>query len=102
MVKYGFRVGIFENMKIDRKGNWISVSKENEMRGKFSEKEVLMIKKSGLLKLKAYNITNTILKYTKSYIHAPFLNHYKAPFSFRQYPIFTFFQHDAIPFSRVF
>jgi integrase len=65
MVKYGFRVGIFEKMKIDKNGNWNSISKECDMKGKFPIKEANIIKESGLLKLKAYNITNTINRYSK-------------------------------------
>jgi site-specific recombinase XerD len=63
--KYGFRVGIFENMKIDLNGNWNSVSKEKVMNGKFTESEVQKIQKSGLLKLSKSTIENIILKYTK-------------------------------------
>jgi integrase len=64
IVKYGFRVGIFENMKIDREGNWKSISKECEMKGKFLKSEVDKIKKTGILKLKKETITNIVLKYT--------------------------------------
>jgi hypothetical protein len=63
--KYGFRVGIFENMKIDLNGNWNSVSKEKVMNGRFTESEVQKINKSGLLKLSKSTIENIILKYTK-------------------------------------
>jgi integrase len=65
IVKYGFRVGIFENMKIAREGNWKSISKECEMKGKFLKSEVDKIKKTGILKLKKYVITNTVLKYSR-------------------------------------
>jgi hypothetical protein len=80
MVKYGFRVGIFEKIKIDRKGYWSSVSKEYDMKGKFSEKEVKIIKESGLLKLKAYNISNIFLEYSNKLfnegkIRCPFFPH---------------------------
>jgi hypothetical protein len=64
IVKYGFRVGIFENMKIDRNNNWKSVSKETEMKGKFTKTEVDKIKKTGILKMRKYTITNIVLKYT--------------------------------------
>jgi hypothetical protein len=63
--KYGFRVGIFENMKIDLNGNWNSVSKEKVMSGKFTESEVKKINESGLLLLSKSTIQNIILKYTK-------------------------------------
>jgi hypothetical protein len=64
IVKYGFRVGIFENMKIDSNGNWNSVSKEKVMEGKFSKGEVKKIMESGLLKLRKCTIQNIIQKYT--------------------------------------
>jgi integrase len=65
LCKYGFRVGIFESMKIDREGNWNSVSKESSMKGKFLKSEVKMINETGILKLRGCTITNTIVKYTK-------------------------------------
>jgi integrase len=65
LCNYGFRVGIFENMKIDREGNWQSVSKESSMKGKFLKSEVRRINETGILKLKRYTITNTIMKYTR-------------------------------------
>lgn len=65
LCNYGFRVGIFKNMKIDREGNWNSVSKEHNMKGKFLKNEVKMINETGILKLKGYTITNIIVKYTK-------------------------------------
>jgi integrase len=64
IVKYGFRVGIFENMKIDSNGNWNSVSKEKCMTGKFLKGEVKKIMESGLLKLRKSTIQNTIKRYT--------------------------------------
>jgi hypothetical protein len=66
IVKYGFRVGIFENMKIDSNGNWTSVSKEKCMTGKFSKSEVKKIVDSGLLKIRKCKIQNIIQKYTES------------------------------------
>jgi hypothetical protein len=62
--KYGFRVGIFENMKIDLNGNWNSVSKEKVMNGTFTMSEVKKIHESGLLKLRKSTIENTVWKYT--------------------------------------
>jgi hypothetical protein len=64
IVKYGFRVGIFENMKIDSNGNWNSVSKEKCMTGKFSKGEVKKIVDSGLLLLHKSTIQNTVKRYT--------------------------------------
>jgi integrase len=64
IVKYGFRVGIFENMKIDSNGNWNSVSKEKCMTGKFLKGEVKKINESGLLLLRKSTIQNTVKRYT--------------------------------------
>jgi hypothetical protein len=47
--KYGFRIGIFEGMIIDGKGNWHSKSKGKTYEGKFTKKEVEEINKTGLL-----------------------------------------------------
>jgi hypothetical protein len=65
MEKYGERVGVFENMEIDDKGNWNSVSKESMRTGKFTMNELKKINETGLLKLRKCTIQNTILKYTK-------------------------------------
>jgi integrase len=65
MEKYGERIGVFENMKIDDKGNWNSVSKESMRNGKFTMNELKKINESGLLKLRKCTIENTMLKYTK-------------------------------------
>jgi integrase len=70
LCKYGFRVGVFENMKIDREGNWQSISKESGMKGKFLKSEARMINGTGTLKLKRHTITNTIVKYTKKLFKA--------------------------------
>jgi site-specific recombinase XerD len=65
MKKYGFRVGIFENMKTDLTGHWTSVSKEKVMNGKFTESEVKKINETGLLTLRKSVIENIIWRYTK-------------------------------------
>jgi hypothetical protein len=65
IVKYGFRVGIVECMKIDSNGNWSSVSKEKCMTGKFLKGEVKKIIDSGLLKLSKVTIQTTIKRYTQ-------------------------------------
>jgi integrase len=62
--KYGFRVGIFETMKIDRNGNWTAVSKEQRKSGKFTKGETKMILDSGLLKMRKCTIANKIRKVT--------------------------------------
>jgi hypothetical protein len=63
--KYGFRVGIFENMKIDSTGHWTSVSKEKVMNGKFTESEVKKINETDLLSVRTCTLKNIIVKYTK-------------------------------------
>jgi site-specific recombinase XerD len=85
MVKYGFRVGIFENMKVDRNGNWKSVSKETEMKGKFSVKETERIKETDILKLKKYVITNIILKYTRKLFNEGKIGSQFSPHDIRHY-----------------
>jgi integrase len=87
MVKYGFRVGIFEKMKIDKNGNWCSVSKEQELKGKFTEKEVKRIKETGLLKLKASNITNTVIRYTTKLFNDGVIGCAFSPHDLRHYYI---------------
>jgi hypothetical protein len=77
---YGYRVGIFEKMKIDKEGNFTSVSKEQNIRGKFTEDEAKRIRETGLLKLRKCTLQNIILKYTtklfnKGKIGCPFSVH---------------------------
>jgi site-specific recombinase XerD len=62
--KYGFRIGIFENMKIDDNGNWKSVSKGSELKGKFNKIELKRIKSSGILNLSKSTIQNIIQRYS--------------------------------------
>lgn len=64
MEKYGERIGVFENMKIDGNGNWNSVSKESMRAGKFTMSELKKINETGLLKLRKCTIQNIILRYT--------------------------------------
>jgi integrase len=63
--KYGFRVGIFENMKIDFNGNWVSESKGSLMKGKFLKSELKKIVDSEMLSLKTSVIINIVRKYTQ-------------------------------------
>jgi site-specific recombinase XerD len=63
--KYGFRVGIFENMTIDCNGHWISVSKGSQMRGKFLKSELKKINDSDMLLLNRSTIITTVRRYTK-------------------------------------
>jgi integrase len=104
MVKYGFRVGLFENMKIDRDGNWKSISKETEMTGKFTKNEVCQIKETGVLKLKKYTITNIILKYTKKLFKEGKIGSQFSPHDIRHYFITKngkdLTMEDFIKFSR--
>jgi hypothetical protein len=68
MERYGYRAGIFENMKIDKNGNWTSVSKEQNKSDKFTVKELKQINESGLLKLRKCTLENIVLKYTKKLV----------------------------------
>jgi site-specific recombinase XerD len=63
--KYGFRVGIFENMIIDYNGNWSSVSKGVQIKGKFLKTEVKKIIDSEMLSVNKSVITNVVRKYTQ-------------------------------------
>ena len=66
MSKYGFRVGIFENMKVNyENGIWTSISKGSDLKGKFLKSELKRIKESGILKLNKSQITHVIRKYTQ-------------------------------------
>jgi site-specific recombinase XerD len=104
MVKYGFRVGLFENMKINREGNWKSISKENEMTGKFTKNEVCQIKETGVLKLRKYTITNIILKYTGKLFKEGKIGSKFSPHDIRHYFITKngkdLTMEDFIKFSR--
>jgi hypothetical protein len=78
--KYGFRVGIFETMTIDRNGNWTAVSKEQRKSGKFTKGEIKMLLDSGLLKMRKCTIANKIRKvttllYKQGKISCPFSVH---------------------------
>jgi integrase len=64
IVKYGFRVGFFENLKIRENGEYISVSKGKEIKGKFTQKEVKSIKKWGVLNISVSTIQKMIRKYS--------------------------------------
>ena len=81
MSKYGFRVGIFENMKVNyENGIWTSISKGSDLKGKFLKSELKRIKESGILKLSKSQITHVIRKYTqklydKGIIGCPFSCH---------------------------
>jgi hypothetical protein len=65
MTKYGFRVGLFNNITIDDNGYWNSDSKGKDYKGKFTKNECDKIKKYGVLNLTISTIKVTILKYTK-------------------------------------
>jgi integrase len=65
LCKYGFRVGIFEQMKIDKEGNWHSVSKSHDMKGKFLKSEVKKIMEYKLTEIKKTVITNVIVRTTE-------------------------------------
>jgi hypothetical protein len=63
--KYGFRVGIFREIKIDNDGNWISESKGRDYKGKFLRSELKRINDTKMLSLTTSTISNKIQKYTK-------------------------------------
>jgi site-specific recombinase XerD len=64
--KYGFRVGIFENMKINKlNGQWRSVSKGAFMKGRFTKKELNRIYDTDCLSLNKTNISVIIKRYTE-------------------------------------
>jgi hypothetical protein len=65
LVTYGFRVGIFQNMNLDKNGKWSSDSKGKTYNGKFTKKEVKDILKYKVLELSLSTISVTIKKYTK-------------------------------------
>jgi hypothetical protein len=67
--KYGFRVGIFCNMEIDKNGRWFSDSKGKGYDGKFTKKELDKLIKYDVLSLTRTTIINTI----KKYIHKLYL-----------------------------
>jgi hypothetical protein len=78
--KYGFRVGIFSKMKIDREGNWISESKGRDYKGKFLKSECKKIRENNVLKLSTSTVINIIRKYTqklfdKGLVTCPFSVH---------------------------
>jgi site-specific recombinase XerD len=104
MMEYGFRIGIFENMKIDSNGNWNSVSKEHAMKGKFLKSEVRMINETGILGMKRYTITNTIVKYTKKLFQEGKIGSPFSPHDIRHWYITTkgkgLTMEEFIKFSR--
>jgi hypothetical protein len=63
--KYGFRVGIFREMKIDSEGNWISESKGRDYKGKFLRSELKRINDTKMLSLTTSTISNKIQRYTQ-------------------------------------
>jgi integrase len=64
LCKYGYRVGIFEQMQLDKDGNFMSVSKEQNIRGKFTREETKKILETWLLKMRKCTLQNIILRYT--------------------------------------
>jgi hypothetical protein len=63
--KYGFRIGIFENMTMDKKTRkWIS--KEREYTGIFTRKEVENVIKYNVLGMKSSVISSSILALVRS------------------------------------
>jgi hypothetical protein len=62
--KYGWRIGIFENMKIYDNGEWESISKGEIKKGKLLKSEIKEIMETGLSELRICTIKNIIKKYT--------------------------------------
>jgi hypothetical protein len=62
--KYGYRIGIFENMKIYKDGRFVSTSKGRQEKDKFTMKEVKQITESGVLKKGKGLLQRTFLRYT--------------------------------------
>jgi site-specific recombinase XerD len=66
MTKYGFRIGSFQNMTVDKKtGKYKTVSKGSDLTGKFTMTEVKQILGSGLLNKKPNTLTRVTQKYTQ-------------------------------------
>lgn len=76
--KYGYRIGVFQKMKIKDDGKWVSESKGNDCKGKFTKKETENIKKYDILIKKPIYFQNRINKITHNlFIH----NTVSCPFS---------------------
>ena len=65
LYKYGWRCGIFKEMKIEAGGRWSSISKGQKMEGKFIKGEYEKIIKSGVLKLNMNIVSSQITRMTK-------------------------------------
>jgi hypothetical protein len=62
--KYGWRIGIFENLKIYNDNSWESISKGEVKKGKLLKSEVNEILETRILELRTITIRNIIKKYT--------------------------------------
>jgi hypothetical protein len=63
--KYGWRIGIFENMKIIYENcEWESISKGDTKKGRLLKSEIKEICETGLLELRVCTMKNIIKKYT--------------------------------------
>jgi integrase len=66
MTKYGFRIGSFQNMEVNKKtGKYKTVSKGSDLTGKFTKREVKQLLSSGLLDKKPTTLTVVIKKYSQ-------------------------------------
>jgi hypothetical protein len=63
--KYGFRVGIFENMELGENGAMVSTSKGKTVKQKFTKGETAEILGSGIIGTKPTVISNVFKRYTK-------------------------------------
>jgi hypothetical protein len=68
--KYGFRVGSFETLHIDKSGLFFFTSKGNDYKGKFTKKEHETIIRFNVQDLTVSTIKTTI----KKYVHKLYLN----------------------------
>ena len=65
LYKYGWRIGIFKEMKIEADGRWKSESKGKEMKGKFIKREYESIISNKVLKLNMNIVSSQITRMTK-------------------------------------
>jgi hypothetical protein len=70
LAKYGFRVGSFSTLVIDKNGGFSFTSKGSDYKGKFTKKECQQIARFKVLELTTSTIQNIIKKYVnKLYLH---------------------------------
>jgi hypothetical protein len=80
IIKYGFRVSMFENMSIDSNNNFTSITKQSFINGKFTKTETDKILNYNIIGKNPVTIERTIYKYTnklfkENVISSPFSIH---------------------------